>query len=152
VAVALPGVSVLASCNSVGEPGPPVAILGTGSSSLDRLAVLTCPGERVLRVAIARDIGNPIAVPGATLWSIQSDGSSAASQFAVAGPPPPGFKVVVPATGPLSGRVVVLVTTTHESFVAPFLVGHLAADRLLHAGRTFTADHLPSFTRERCGK
>jgi hypothetical protein len=148
--VASLGAVAVASCDSIGDPGPPVAVLGTGSSTLDKVAVLTCQGERVLQLSIARDVGNPVTVPGAVLWAVEADGSSAASQFTVGEPPPPGFRVVVPSTAPISGRTVVLVTTTHGSFSAAFNIRHLPADSLLHAGERLRIGRLTSLTRQRC--
>jgi hypothetical protein len=149
-AVALTSVAFLSMCAVIGEPGPPIAVIGTGSSSLDGLVVLTCPGERVLQVTIAHDVGSPISKPGTVFWKVEADDASSVSRFMTEGPPPPGFKLIVPSGGPISGRVVVLVTTTHVSTSGAFRVRPLAVGDMLHSGHVVSIGQLPSLTRRRC--
>jgi hypothetical protein len=148
--VALASLAVLATCGSIGDPGPPIAVIGTASSSLDRLAILTCPGERVLQVTIARDVGTAISKPGTVFWEVGADDASPVSQFATRGPPPPGFRLVVPSSGPISGRVVVLATTTHTSTSGAFRVRPLEVGEILHGGHVESVRDLPSITKKRC--
>jgi hypothetical protein len=149
VAVAL-ALAFLTTCGSIGDPGPPIAVIGTGSSSLDGVAILTCPDERVLQVTIAQDVGTAISKPGTVYWKVEADDTLFVSRFTTHGPPPEGFRLVVPSSGPITGRVVVLATTTHTSTSGAFRVRPLAIGEMLHSGHVLSINRLPSLTKARC--
>ena len=117
------------------DPGPPFAFGADVNHALSSIEVLTCPNERVLEITISRDIGNDgIAKPGMVLWELVASGASTANVFELA-TAQPGFQVAVAASAPISGNIVVHVTTTSISDQVPLSTSYLRTDGMSFGGR-----------------
>jgi hypothetical protein len=117
---------------------------------LAAIAVETCGSERVLDIAVAKDVGGVVTKPGTTLWEIRSNDESGASLFYI-DTPPSGFSVVVAASAPMTGNLAISVRTTRQSFLVSVTTGRLPVGRVSDRGHTKTIQQLPTMARSRCG-
>ena len=148
-ALILPVAALVSSCGPFGDPGAPIAYVGTQSHSLAAVAVLMCGSERVLDIGVVEDVGRNVVTPGKTLWELRSSDDSGASLFYVDAPPS-GFSVVVAATAPLTGDLAITVRTTRQSFIDGVTTHRLPVGRVSDHGHTKTIQQLPGLARSRC--
>jgi hypothetical protein len=141
--------ALVSSCGFVGDPGPPIALVGTASHSLEAVAILKCSTERVLDVAVSRDVGKSVVTPGETLWHVRATAQSAASLFYVDSLPP-GFAVVTAAQGPLTGDLAITVRTTKYSWQVGITTKRLPPGAVYYQGHQKRLDQLPGLGKSRC--
>jgi hypothetical protein len=117
-----------------GDPAPPLAFEAKAAQSLSTIEVLTCPGERVLRLTVSRDEStNGILKPGAVLWSIAATSSSTAAIFQPA-KPTAGFATITAPVLPITGDVDIRVETTLTSMSAGISTAVLRTDAMTLGG------------------
>jgi len=117
-----------------GDPAPPLAFEAAADQSLSTIEVLTCPGERVLRLTLTRDEGtNGVMKPGAVLWEIAATSSSTAAIFHPA-KPTAGFDTITAPVLPLTGDIDIEVKTTLTSMSAGISTDVLRTDAMTLGG------------------
>jgi hypothetical protein len=117
-----------------GDPAPPLAFEATANQALSTIEVLTCPGERVLRLTVSRDESiDGVMKPGAVLWSIAAASSSTAALFQPA-KPTSGFATITAPALPITGEIDIEVQTTQTSMSAGISTAELRTDAMTLGG------------------
>jgi hypothetical protein len=117
-----------------GDPAPPLAFEAAADQSLSTVEVLTCPGERVLRLTLTRDEStNGVLKPGAVLWEIAATSSSTVAIFQPA-KPTAGFATITAPVLPLTGHIDIQVETTMTSMSAGISTDVLRTDAMTLGG------------------
>lgn len=132
------GLSMSACSLFPGDPGPPIAVQGSGSDSLGAALLLLCPNERLLSLTISENVSKGSEVsPGKVLWKIEASEPSTMSEF-TPGIEPAGFRTVVAALQTIAGDIVISFQTTHGVDTAGVRVRPLPTDVVRFQGREMT--------------
>lgn len=129
----------MSACSLVpGDPGPPIAVRGSGSDSLGGVLVLLCPNVGVLSVSISENTSKGSEMkPGKVLWRIEASEPSTISEF-IPGVNPAGFNTIVAAPAAISGDIVISVQTTRKVDTAGVRIRALPEDAVRYQGREMT--------------
>jgi len=118
-----------------GDPAPPVAFGVDSTHALSAVKILLCPGERVVSIALTRDVGTDAGFKaGPVLWRLEATSTSTVATFEP-GKPLEGFKTLVPPSLPISGSIVVQLHTTSTTTEAGIDTVAEAADSTTLAGQ-----------------
>lgn len=140
VAMLLASFSVSACSVFPGDPGPPIAVQGSGSESLGGVLVLLCADKKVLSLTISENdsVGSGVT-PGKVLWEIDASEPSTISEF-VPGTEPAGFITRVPAPPTIAGDIVISVETTRGTDTAGVRIRKLPKEVVRFQGREISQD------------
>jgi hypothetical protein len=131
--LALVALTVVACANGFpgGDPAPPIAIGVNSTHALSVVRILLCPGERVLSLALTRNVSTGVGFKaGPILWQLEATSTSTVATFGP-GKPVAGFKTLVAPSLPISGDTVVQLHTTSTTT-------ETAIDTLLEAAGSTT--------------
>ena len=133
-----------------GDPAPPIAFGVNATHALSELKVLVCPGERVTRITLTRDVSpNAVFKPGPVLWQIEATGKSTVATFAP-NKPLAGFHTVAADSLPITGRIVVDVRTTSGTFDSGTDTTNVPADSILLSGQVLDSKLEQLVIKNRC--
>lgn len=134
------GCSISACSLLSGDPGPPIAVQGSGSEALGGVLLLRCAEEKVLSLTISENGSEGGGVkPGKTLWEIEASQPSTMSEF-VPGSEVSGFMTIVSAPPTISGDIVISFHTTSGTHVAGVRVRPLPRDVVRFQGRNMSKE------------
>jgi hypothetical protein len=133
-----------------GDPGPPVAFEVDATHDLSAVEVVVCPGERVLSIAVTRDVStNGPFKPGPVLWQLDATGSSTADTFHLA-EPTEGFRTTVPESTLIVGRIGVELRTTLTTAEAGTDTADLQVNSMSLSGQMLSDSVAKAFRKNRC--
>jgi hypothetical protein len=133
-----------------GDPAAPVAFDVNATHSLSAVKVLLCPGERVLSIAVTRNVTtNAVFKAGPVLWQIDAIGASTVATFEP-GKPIAGFRVVVAPSLPITGRIGVDFRTTLTTTGAGTDTLAVPAGSTTLAGQVLDAQTERRVIKDRC--
>jgi hypothetical protein len=143
--------TVVACANGfAGDPAPPIAFGVDSTHALSAVKILLCPGERVVSIALARDVSTkPGFKAGPALWQLEATSASTVATFEP-GKPVEGFKTLVAASPPISGVIVVQLRTTSTTAEAGIDTVAEAADSTTLAGQVLDAHLARLVIKNRC--
>lgn len=148
--VILAGLSMSACSLFPGDPGPPIAVQGSGSDSLGGVLLLMCADEKVLSLTISEnDSAGDGVSPGDVLWQIRASQPSMTSEF-IPGTEPAGFRTIVPAPSTISGDIVVSFETTRGTDTAGIRVRRLPKEVVRFQGREMSKDAFYAKSEDIC--
>lgn len=132
------------------DPGPPVAFEVDATHDLSAVQVVFCPGERVLSIAVSRDVStNGPVKPGPVLWQLDATGTSTADTFNL-GERIEGFRTTVPQSTPIVGRIAVELSTTLTTAEAGTDTASLQPNSMSLSGQILTNSVTKAFRKNRC--
>jgi len=144
------GYSISACSLLPGDPGPPIAVLGSGSDALGGVLLLRCADEKVLSLTISENDSAGAGVkPGKTVWEIEASQPSTMSEFVPASEVA-GFTTVVSAPPTISGDIVISFHTTRGTDMAGVRVRPLPRGVVRFQGRNMSKESFFAKSKDVC--